>query len=1005
MKTMLTALMAALLLALTATAAPAAGDELRTPRADPAGVRAAAEELLAAIPPQLQARGDVAEAAAALRKAVNDTSSRTDPVKYTRGVIERMNRLGDLVAEDPVLREELGIRTEEALGTTLCHPSAIADGVDYCDSDQWLSTRSTNFVNIRGEVVYRGSTQIPHGRQVTASFVASHDRTSVAITFVAEAYVLDDLAGADRRMFLQALVDSEPVNPADVVFAVGEHRGVRSFVFTTVVDAGIHTVEMRWKVDERATAYLKDATLLVRMGSGQASNLGTLVVKTPPSGANVDTMSNAWSGVPSMGAYVYVTSSGELTATFSAESVVSNGKRIVLRALVDGVAMRPSDVIFAKGGQIQSRSMTFAESRLSKGYHYVEFQWMTEAGGTATFGDRSMVLASFPNDAAKPTHPFIVAPSGENIYTDAGGLEPMAAMNTTVWVPADGNGEVAVQLSAEMGTTAGGTAYMTLAVDGEIQLDQIVLVTDGTPGAQVKSWVFEAKKLTPGLHHLEIWFGDDGVGEAYVGDRSLAVISEVGFIPDLAEAPQFGAGHVNWEGDLIAGIEPLVGTRKVLAVLIDPQKCGDPGSIVVGPPLPIEEDCQTQDSVPKGKVEAAIWGTGGDGDGLVAFEPNNIVSYFAAQSNGRFTIEKAGPGTAGYYNGTFGPGMYFNHPGTCEYGFDNGGDMLIADAVWQSDADVDFSDFDVDGDGKLNPEELTIVVVIPRPDGDGSALATLHSSNCDGNAAPMELDGVQLPHFVAKWNTSLDDDLEILQFTTGAHELLHVMRFLDDIYMNGTDWATEANQFSLMGSNRSTTTHLDPWTKLALGWVTPIRVHESSTVTVTNVAESNEVYVIPRYHYGGAGEEFVILENRQADQGYPNFDDGLGESGIAVWHVINDLDGITTSPIGVPEALWDDLNVDDDRPGSTGQMGRKGLRLIRPFDDIVDGTAVFNGGTKNSLWTANDYTLENGDCFLVVPTGDPFHNKLAWGDCTASGISIDVLDWAQEAMDVQVTFH
>jgi hypothetical protein len=121
--------------------------------------------------------------------------------------------------------------------------------------------------------------------------------------------------------------------------------------------------------------------------------------------------------------------------------------------------------------------------------------------------------------------------------------------------------------------------------------------------------------------------------------------------------------------------------------------------------------------------------------------------------------------------------------------------------------------------------------------------------------------------------------------------------------------------------------------------------------------------------------------------------------------VINDLDGITTAPIGVPEAFWDDLNVDDERPGSTGQMGRKGLRLIRPFDDIVDGTAVFNGGSKNSLWTTGDYALENGSCFLAVPSGEPFHNKLAWADCTASGVSLDVLDWAQEAMDVQVTFH
>ena len=60
--------------------------------------------------------------------------------------------------------------------------------------------------------------------------------------------------------------------------------------------------------------------------------------------------------------------------------------------------------------------------------------------------------------------------------------------------------------------------------------------------------------------------------------------------------------------------------------------------------------------------------------------------------------------------------------------------MLIAEAVKNSDAAVDYSQFDIDGNGILGPQELAILVVIPQPDGDGSSIQPLYAGRCLGTS-------------------------------------------------------------------------------------------------------------------------------------------------------------------------------------------------------------------------------------------------------------------------------
>jgi len=892
--------------------------------------------------------------------------------------------------------EEFTIRLEPAMGSPRC-PVTQAEAA-HCEPVGWLSTRSQNYVNIMGEAYLRGSSPVPQGVQMTSSFVASQADTNVAIQFSAEAYVEDDVANAGRRMFVRALVDGVAINPSNVVFAKGGHQGTQSFIFTTNVSAGIHTVEIQWKMDSDATGYVRDASLMVRMGRDEASEKGTLSTKTAPSGLNKVTASKNWVDVPDMSMSVYVPKGGMVTASFSAEAFTSNGKRLMLRALIDGAPMQSSDVVFVNNSQASSQAMTFGAHGVASGWRTVKVQWHTESGGTASLGDRSLAVSALPVREEGGSHWFVAAPSGPSVYSLKEISTPLALddMEIDFSIPENGNGEVAVQFSAEIDATGGAVAMLVLVIDGELQLDGLVQATDGSQPAQVKSFVFEAKGLKPGKHTAEIWFASGNLeGQAYVGDRTMTLISETGFIPDLAEAPKFSGGHIGIESDHIAGIEPLIGTRKVLAVLIDPGFCE--GTVIPE----TGKTCYNQWTVPKGKVESAVFGSSPQ-PGWGLYQMNNIATHFASLSGDRFSIERAGLGIAGWNETNHGVDMYYDNDGMCVDGYDDGGAMLLGEAVLKSDAIIDFASFDTDGDGELTTQELAILVVIPRADGDGSSIQSLYGSTCGDNTW-MELDGVQLPKRVAKWNTSLDDSVEKFQYTTGAHELLHLIGGLDDMHLSddlAAGVSTYANEMSLMANSRDTTGHLDPFHKLAFGWVTPVIVKETGQITIPTVAKSNRVYILPRYNNPWQ-EEFYILENRKKDMGHPYFDEDINDSGIGVWHIVSDGETNGIAPRGTTQENWDKSHIPSDKPDSKGQMARNGIRLIRPFDDVVDGNAVFNISTDR-LWSSADYDLESGTCLLVAPIGDPFKNKLAWGDCVASGYSLNFPDAVSENMKVNV---
>ena len=85
-------------------------------------------------------------------------------------------------------------------------------------------------------------------------------------------------------------------------------------------------------------------------------------------------------------------------------------------------------------------------------------------------------------------------------------------------------------------------------------------------------------------------------------------------------------------------------------------------------------------------------------------------------------------------------------------------------------------------------------------------------------------------------------------------------------------------------------------------------------------------------------------------------------------------------------------------------MGRWGVRLLRPWDNLTNGGVAMFSNASNTLWDNTTYTLVSGVCPVVFP-GPPFviRNRLAWADCTASGYGIQFMSAPGNSMTVKIT--
>ena len=401
--------------------------------------------------------------------------------------------------------------------------------------------------------------------------------------------------------------------------------------------------------------------------------------------------------------------------------------------------------------------------------------------------------------------------------------------------------------------------------------------------------------------------------------------AQVGQVPDLSQP--------------FYSLKKTTGNKKVLTILWDPKRP--------------EHTAPT-----KSTVENLLFGG----------KPS-VKDYFRENSGGKFTIENAG--VLGWYDAKKSADHYWSHPkDSCEDGFTSGHVEKWAEAIRKADKEVNFSQYDLDGNKVLSNDELNILIVIPQNSPFGTQRPVVGRQV--PTQEPLIVDGVQIPTMVEAYIGS-PPSLGLV-----AHELSHLLLGTGDMYFYFFQ-PYAAAMYSLMDQAHRNPTHLDPFHKLRLGWLTPKVITEDGWYKFRDVETSNEVHIL--YDPNRSNTEYFIIENRWPGNSY---DSNLPSSGLAIWHIIEDptvFDSLPTPP-----------NVDSQKWNDSKWKGwsRRAIRMIRP---------IYGPPYNNALWDGS--SSKTGYDLLSVDS-NPNHVTLKWADGTPSGFAIKSISSAGKEMQAYV---
>lgn len=299
-------------------------------------------------------------------------------------------------------------------------------------------------------------------------------------------------------------------------------------------------------------------------------------------------------------------------------------------------------------------------------------------------------------------------------------------------------------------------------------------------------------------------------------------------------------------------VQSVIGTRNLLTIFWNPND---------GRSLPS-----------KSAVEQAFFGTS-----------PSMSDYFKEISMGKLTLYNAG--TRGWYNAQKSWSHYANETPADDPqdrdqdGFINGETEIMKEALTDADATVDFKLYDTNQiNNHLEGNELTVVVVIPGPaaSGDNKLLATNMTvvASDVANGQPFYLDGVVVNRVIAVYVGSN------VNWTEVAREVAKVALNLpaDFARYGGSD-----NAYTLMSARPLPGAHLDPWSKLKLGWLKSRALDQSAWsgyYALRATSASNEGIIL--YNQDRGASEYFILENRYNLGAY---DKNLPQEGLVIWHI------------------------------------------------------------------------------------------------------------------------
>lgn len=306
----------------------------------------------------------------------------------------------------------------------------------------------------------------------------------------------------------------------------------------------------------------------------------------------------------------------------------------------------------------------------------------------------------------------------------------------------------------------------------------------------------------------------------------------------------------------------------------------------------------------------------------------NVSDYYSEQSGGRFTWQsrvvgpvthpddprtdeneglincatfRTLPGPDGDMNTGDDVGGCPSHPSATDRYYNRTWRSILTTTIEEAAlrAGVDFSTYDRDDDGTVKPDELVVVLIGAEPVG-----GRFRESGATRAAAPNRC--VDVPDQDVEVCTSFPTARgrsgamgsfgEAVDFDTLVHELAHTLGALD---LYGARSRMNQN-LTVMGptvggpEDERRTYHLDPWHRMALGWISPVILEipeitqENACRTLTGVRgelaiEDRARRPLLLYDPANDPREFYMIEGRNPE-GYDENVAG-GMPGAALWYV------------------------------------------------------------------------------------------------------------------------
>lgn len=296
-----------------------------------------------------------------------------------------------------------------------------------------------------------------------------------------------------------------------------------------------------------------------------------------------------------------------------------------------------------------------------------------------------------------------------------------------------------------------------------------------------------------------------------------------------------------------------------------------------------------------------------------------------------------------------------------------------------------FADYDADEDGQVTTEELTIVMVFAEPPGGPNRRG--------GQARPLPCILVAGGKEVCTNSIGLGEGVGV---ATIAHELTHTFNDpfgIDHVYGAGSrlnaPYSAFAGTMSRDADDDHWISHLDPYTKLRLGWLAPRVAPITSTgcfrLRATELSPERGAGATPQayllYDPDRGTNEYYLLEHRLPLElnydGDPFFSGTtkIRDQGLGVWYVRTDRRGalLNVQP-------WN-LSTDGSDPT---------LYMIPPRGSIGQPHSFWGG-----LWDASEGAVPLRKLNLTgsPPTWDPYHLEvgLRVGSTSVRQAEIEIL--------------